>query len=142
MGKTKNKEHSKKKKKTLPAIFCDIDGVVLKGIGANPILIGNSHKSIRRVLAPVRGGSLPSLPFTFMTNGGAVTEQAKCDSLNKLFGLDAKKEPALTNAHVNVCHTVFGSEQIQSEFADKFVLVDSSCKTGSSEVELAMTYGF
>ena len=112
MGKTKIKEHSKKKRKTLPAIFCDIDGVVLKGIGSNPILIGNSHKSIRRVLAPVSGGAMPSIPFTFMTNGGAVTEQAKCDSLNKLFGLDCRKEPALTHSNVNVCHTVFGSEQI------------------------------
>ncbi len=74
-----------KKEKVLPAIFCDIDGVVLKGSRTGTILIGNSKQVIRRILTPTALG--PALPFTFMTNGGMETEQSKCDKLNKLFEL-------------------------------------------------------
>ncbi len=55
----------------MPAIFCDIDGVVLKGLDT-PILIGNSKAQIRRILRPSSKG--PVIPFTFLTNGGMETE--------------------------------------------------------------------
>ena len=109
-SKVKHQRNSKlkliKKKKILPAIFCDIDGVVLEGTGVVPTLIGNSGKMIRRILAPTALG--PALPFTFMTNGGMVTEQTKCDKLNKLFEL-TEQEPSLTVENINLCHTILGS---------------------------------
>ena len=89
----------------LPAIFCDIDGVVLKGAGKNPVLIGNSYKQIRRILAKTKKGK--PVPFTFMTNGGMVTEQTKADKMNELFEL--KDGLKLTTDHINLCHTVYKS---------------------------------
>ena len=80
---------------------------------------------IRRILAPTTLG--PALPFTFMTNGGIETEQSKCDKLNKMFEL-TDQEPHLTKENINLCHTVFGSEQIQNVYSEKIVLVESSCK--------------
>lgn len=37
------KQIKKEKVVKMPAIFCDIDGVVLKGAGKSPELIGNSY---------------------------------------------------------------------------------------------------
>jgi ribonucleotide monophosphatase NagD (HAD superfamily) len=62
----------KRVKKSMPAIFCDIDGVVLQGAGGAPKLIGNSKKIIRKVLKPVKNGL--KVPFTFLTNGGGYSE--------------------------------------------------------------------
>ena len=58
----------------------DIDGVVYRG----KELIGDPAAVIRRVLTPVGD---QKIPFVFLTNGGACTEQQKADELNKKIGL-------------------------------------------------------
>jgi ribonucleotide monophosphatase NagD (HAD superfamily) len=53
----------------MPAILCDIDGVVIRGT----TLIGNSVKTIRKVLSTQRDNK--RVPFVFLTNGGMMTEK-------------------------------------------------------------------
>jgi len=102
---------------------CDIDGVVLKGTGKQPTLIGNSKKLMRVILGPVSAKNPAHLPFIFLTNGGTYLEQTKVDGLNTLFEL-GQSEQKLNLDHVIVCHTVFGSPEIQAEYKAKTVLVD------------------
>ena len=40
-----------------------------------------------------------------------------------------------------VCHTVYGSREIQKRFKDKTILVEGYCKK-DDEIEIAMSYGF
>ena len=73
---------------SLPAILCDIDGVVYRG----GELCGNSQEVISDVLLKKYGYGPGSnkgvhMPFTFLTNGGMFTEQEKVNSLNDKLGL-------------------------------------------------------
>jgi ribonucleotide monophosphatase NagD (HAD superfamily) len=81
MSKTITKPKALQKKTTqdnkirMPAILCDIDGVVIRGTGSKPNLIGNSLKTIRKVLSTKRANK--KVPFIFLTNGGSETESSK-----------------------------------------------------------------
>jgi ribonucleotide monophosphatase NagD (HAD superfamily) len=66
----------------LPAIACDIDGVILRG----SLIIGNSDKMIKQILTPREGGV--TLPFTLLTNGGGFTEERKAEEINKKLHLE------------------------------------------------------
>jgi ribonucleotide monophosphatase NagD (HAD superfamily) len=69
----------------LPAIFIDIDGVVIKGTGTGGIaidVIEGADKALRRVMKTTYNGA--KIPFAFMTNGGMETEQQKADKMNTL----------------------------------------------------------
>jgi hypothetical protein len=59
----------------LPAIFIDIDGVLLKGTGTGGTqmnVIADSDKATKRLLTPLASGG--RIPFCFLTNGGMETE--------------------------------------------------------------------
>jgi len=45
----------------------------------------------------------------------------------------------IAKENVFLCHTIFGSPQIQSEYSEKIVLVDGFSK---DDLGLALSYGF
>ena len=49
------------------------------------------------------------------------------------------EEGQITKENVFLCHTIFGSPQIQSEYSEKMVLVDGFSK---DDIGLAHSYGF
>jgi|LauGreDrversion4_2_1035121.scaffolds.fasta_scaffold1365560_1 hypothetical protein len=49
------------------------------------------------------------------------------------------EEGQIKKENVFLCHTIFGSAQIQSEYAEKMVLVDGFSK---DDLGLAHSYGF
>jgi ribonucleotide monophosphatase NagD (HAD superfamily) len=60
----------------LPAIFIDIDGVIIKGTGAGGMaidVIEGADKALKRVMTQSFEGA--KIPFAFLTNGGMETEQ-------------------------------------------------------------------
>ena len=69
----------------LPAIFIDIDGVVIKGTGTGGLtidVIEGADIALRRIMSKTFDGA--KIPFAFMTNGGMETEQQKADKMNAL----------------------------------------------------------
>jgi len=69
----------------LPAIFIDIDGVVIRGTGTGGVpidVIEGAEKALRRIMSKTVDGA--KIPFAFMTNGGMETEQQKADKMNAL----------------------------------------------------------
>jgi len=59
----------------LPAIFIDIDGVVLRGVGAGGVsidVIEGSDSALRKIMSSNFDGL--KIPFAFMTNGGMESE--------------------------------------------------------------------
>ena len=59
----------------LPAIFIDIDGVIIKGTGTGGMaidVIEGADKALRRVMTKSFEGA--KIPFAFLTNGGMETE--------------------------------------------------------------------
>ena len=105
----KDKAKASGAKVRLPCIVSDIDGVVIKGTGSSPTVIGGAKKEVERVLTYSKGGC--NIPFVFLTNGGSVTEQAKVDGLNKYFEY-SERETKLTKEHILLCHTVFRSKKV------------------------------
>lgn len=65
----------------MPAIVCDIDGVVYSG----GELCGNSQHVLSEVF--LRKFDDKQIPFVFLTNGGMQTEDDKVSSMNKKFKL-------------------------------------------------------
>jgi hypothetical protein len=63
----------KKKLTKVPAILCDIDGVVVRGTGSNPDLVDGAGEALVRILSSRKEDK--SVPFMFLTNGGMETEQ-------------------------------------------------------------------
>ena len=128
----KNKVCNKHDLIRLPAIFCDVDGVLVKGF-ENSYSIGHSDEIVKQILLTKKHGK--SVPFTLLTNSGFETEQAKAEKLNKIFKLE---DICLSSHNVVLCNSVYGSPEIQNEYGDKIVLID-----GISEelVNLALSYG-
>jgi ribonucleotide monophosphatase NagD (HAD superfamily) len=100
----------------LPAIACDIDGVILRGSQ----IIGNSDKMIRQVLAP-RTELDPSgklqMPFTLLTNGGGFIEERKAEEINYKLHYDKEPESSpmkLNYTQVIQCHTPLREEALVS----------------------------
>lgn len=85
----------------LPAIACDIDGVVLRG----SLIIGNSENMIKQILNP--RSEFPEIvvkmPFTLLTNGGGFVEEKKAEEINKKLHLE--EAPILNHTHIIQCHT-------------------------------------
>lgn len=81
-------EESSNESVKLPAIFIDIDGVILKGTGSAGVaiqVIEGSDKALKRVMTK-------KIPFALLTNGGLETEQNKTDKMNKLLNLTPESE--------------------------------------------------
>lgn len=60
----------------LPAIFIDIDGVIIKGTGTGGMAINvieGADKALKRIMTQSFEGA--KIPFAFLTNGGMETEQ-------------------------------------------------------------------
>ena len=74
---------------------------------------------VKRILTSRKNGK--QIPFITLTNGGADTEQVKADKLNKLLKLELDN---LTSENVILCNTIYGSDEIQQRYSDKFILVD------------------
>ena len=96
----------------LPAIFIDIDGVVIKGTGTGGVtidVIEGSDKALKRIMTKSFDGA--KIPFAFMTNGGMESEQQKADKMNALLKF-TPEEGLISKENVFLCHTIFGSPQI------------------------------
>jgi ribonucleotide monophosphatase NagD (HAD superfamily) len=68
-------EDSSEGSRKLPAIFIDIDGVIIKGTGTGGAaidVIEGADQALRRVMTKSFDGA--KIPFAFMTNGGMETE--------------------------------------------------------------------
>ena len=125
------KRQKKGTKQALPGIVVDIDGVVYRG----KELIGDPAAVIRRVFTPVGD---QKIPFVFLTNGGACTEQQKADELNKKIGLTGDDGIRIQHEHINLCSTIFFDPAFD-KYKDQFVLVDSFSYDDGA---LAYSYGF
>ena len=99
-------------------------------------VIEGADKALKRVMTQSFEGA--KIPFAFLTNGGMETEQQKADKMNALLKF-TPEEGQITKENVFLCHTIFGSPQIQSEYSEKMVLVDGVSK---DDVGLAHSYGF
>lgn len=119
--------------------MCDIDGVILKGLGKTPIMLGNSVKLMKKLLSPL-DKQTPSLPFIFLTNGGTTTEQSKIDKMNECLKLNPENGPSVKIEQMIMSHTVFQDESIQKKYKNKTVLID--CSTDDRVKPIAEGYGF
>ena len=114
----------------LPAIVCDIDGVILRG----SLVIGNSDNMIKQILKPQPNGKC--VPFTLLTNGGGFTEERKAEEINKKLGLEGSLK--IDHTQVIQCHTPLREKALVDRYKDKYVLV-----CGSDEVlSAALAYGY
>lgn len=75
----------------VPAIACDIDGVLIRGQGKSIPCAINSLNMIRKPLGTIFPNSFPNekkqLPFVCLSNSGGCLEKNKADYLNKTLQL-------------------------------------------------------
>jgi ribonucleotide monophosphatase NagD (HAD superfamily) len=130
----------------MPAIACDIDGVILRGC----LIIGNSNKMIQELLAPrhitsesdsqksSETTSKKNLPFTLLTNGGGFVEERKAEEINAKLHFEGDKQLKLNHTHIIQCHTPLREKALVDQYKGKYVLV-----CGYDEVlNAAISYGY
>lgn len=92
----------------MPAIFCDVDGVISVGTMSKPNPIGDPGTPMRKVLDTLKWGR--KIPFVFLTNGGNESELSKANKMNSTLGFDLASDPKLSADNIILCHTMFRSK--------------------------------
>ena len=71
----------------MPAIACDVDGVLLRGTK----VIGNSSEMVNKIFKVRENGK--KIIFTLLTNNGGFTEDRKAVEMNSIMGFDKEEDP-------------------------------------------------
>lgn len=108
----------------VPAIICDIDGVVLRGKG----MIGNSSSIIQKL----KSFAATKIPFYFLTNGGGILEKEKASVMNDLLSLEGSSKIEPEEIILNFTPL----REITQQFKRDFVVVLGSGKVKDIALDL------
>lgn len=82
--------------KLIPAIVCDIDGVIVRGKTVVPKSDVVIHELLNRFYTNGVNNNI-KIPLYLLTNGGGCTEKAKAESLNKILGSNLERKQIFLN---------------------------------------------
>ena len=129
----------------MPGIVSDIDGVVIKGKSGIP----RAKETLERLLTPY-SDTKRKVPFIFLSNGGACSEEFKAQAINQrvklgqpgwlkwMIGMSGSG-PKLTGKDVILCHTILKDKKFLDKYKDEWILVDGYA---NDDAQLLMNLGY
>jgi len=106
----------------LPAIFSDIDGVLVRGkfkIPRSDLALQYIRQPLSTILPSLPSPSTSHLPFVALTNGGGKLEQTKANDLNQMLNLQGVQKLEKKNLVMNFSPL----RPVMKTYADKTVLI-------------------
>ena len=106
----------------LPAIFSDIDGVLIRGkykIPRSDTALHYIREPLSKILPDLPASKTAQLPFIALTNGGGKLEQTKADDLNNILNLTSHQMLDRKNLVLNFSPL----RPIMKEYANKVVMI-------------------